>query len=207
MRHRLIISDSMESLRAPIRPGERYRGETIPLHIVDRIVEVYGPEVFLETGTYLGETVAQVRASFEAAYTIELDPRLAARARSRFRGQNVVVLEGDSGTLLPQALRALGARRALVWLDAHWSPHWSAETTARRSPEIYTAIRDELRALREASRNDHVLMIDDTLDFSGQYGYPSLDELTSLVTQINSGYDIDVQTELRRGVLVALPPL
>lgn len=184
---------------APLQPGERFHVHTIPLHIVDRLVEAYDLKVFVETGTYLGFTVEQVLNKFDEVYTIELDPKLHEQASWKFAAhEHVHCIRGDSGEKLLHTLRFIRDRRALVWLDAHWS----AGVTARGNKD--TAIVDELGALAAAPRLDHVLMIDDLADFTGQNGYPTVIELQQRIREINPNYSTNV-LDVRRGVLLALP--
>ena len=42
---------------------------------------MFGCEVFVETGTYLGDTTLRMAEHFEQCFTIELDAKLAERAR------------------------------------------------------------------------------------------------------------------------------
>lgn len=193
--------ETLDLLR-PAEPGERFHPHTIPLYLVDRLVKAYGLEVFIETGTYLGMTTESVLGQFRQVFTIELDPKLAAEARWKFEHvPNVTVLEGNSGVVLEGI--ALADRRALIWLDAHWS----GGITAQASAALHTAVRAELAALLDAfHRRDHVLMIDDIDDFNGEHGYPMRGELIDLVQQINLDYDVRI-LPVRRGVLAALPPI
>src|SRR5437868_2762726 len=68
----------------------------------------FGPRVFIETGTYLGDTLAAVKDAFDTCISIELDPALHARARTRFATDSRVQLrQGDSAQVLPEILREL----------------------------------------------------------------------------------------------------
>jgi predicted O-methyltransferase YrrM len=183
---------------APLQPGERFHPHTIPLHLVDRLVKTHDLKVFVETGTYLGFTVEHVLDKFEEIYTIELDLKLHEQASAKFEAhEKVICILGDSGKKLADLLYYMDDR-ALVWLDAHWS----AGITARGDKD--TAITAELDALGEATRRDHVLMIDDLVDFNGQNGYPTVDELKQRVREINPLYEIHL-LDVRRGVLLAIP--
>ena len=197
---------NVSKLIEPLHAGERFSVHTIPLHLVDRLVAAYDLKVFIETGTCLGNTVEMVCHQFEEIYTIELDPQLTENARWKFKANpHVHVLEGDSGKILDALVTGIqrtsffsDAKRALIWLDAHWS----GGITARGS--VDTAIVDELKALHRAVRKDHVLMIDDLAEFVGANGYPVVDELIQRVNEINPAYSIHT-LDLRRGVLIALP--
>jgi hypothetical protein len=75
----------------------------------------------VETGTFLGDTATFLSGHGYDVITIELDPRLAALARLRFRGnRHVQLIEGDSGTRLPAVVAEL-KRPTLFYLDAHYS--------------------------------------------------------------------------------------
>ena len=189
------------SLTDSVRAGERFHVHTIPLYLVDRFAKAFGLSVFVETGTYTGSTVEHVEKGFSEVFTIELDEKLAAAATSRFSGRkHVHVAQGESGVRLAEVLLSLGDRRALFWLDAHWS----GGITARQDLEIHTSVRAELSALKSSVRRDHVIMIDDIDDFQGVHGYPTQNELVELVREINPDYQIEI-LKVRRGVLVAYP--
>lgn len=196
----------MIELLAPLKPGERFHPHTIPLHLVDRLVSAYGLKLFIESGTYLGFTVEHVHEKFEKVRTIELDEKLAEAAKWKFEHvTNVEVWRGDSAEELSTALALAVFRdwRALIWLDAHYS----GGVTTGRGAEVDTPVRKELVALAlPQQRHDHVLMIDDIDDFNGERGYPTVEELKKLIGEINSAYRIEI-LPIRRGVLVALPPI
>src|SRR5512144_153877 len=174
---------------------------SIPLDVVDRIRRTHAPEVFIETGTHLGHTVEHMLSRFEMVYTIELGKEAAKLARVKFaQHKHVHVIEGDSGVELRRLLfsSVLDNRRALIWLDAHWSGG-----TTVSLPDKYTPIVDELDALYAAPRNDNVIMIDDISEFTGENGYPPLDELIGRVKEINPLYTVSIDMRLRHGVLTA----
>jgi glycosyltransferase involved in cell wall biosynthesis len=77
-------------------------------------------EVFVETGTGYGDTVAAVRPLFSEIHTIEQDESLHAAATRRFLGDAAVHVHlGDSGRVLPRIVPHLESRAVLYWLDAH----------------------------------------------------------------------------------------
>jgi hypothetical protein len=81
----------------------------------------FGCNVLVETGTCLGEMIVATLHDFAAFHSIELSPYLAARAKDRLANRtHVSVHEGDSATVLPRVMAGLD-RRALIWLDAHYS--------------------------------------------------------------------------------------
>ena len=81
----------------------------------------HGLQVLVETGTYLGDTIAALRSEFREVTSIELSPALHACAVSRFStAKNVSLLEGESGEVLATLVPTLD-ETALFWLDGHFS--------------------------------------------------------------------------------------
>jgi hypothetical protein len=77
--------------------------------------------VWVETGTYFGDTTAYLARTARKVVTIEPDQQLAERAAARFANQsNVVVLHGTSEEVLPGLLRDLDGPVSF-WLDGHFS--------------------------------------------------------------------------------------
>jgi hypothetical protein len=113
----------------------------------------YRLRVFVETGTFVGSTVAALAPEFDECTTIELSPVYHARAAARFQSApHVVCLEGDSSIILPKVLTTLD-QPTLFWLDAHTS---GGDTANSRDP-----IMDELTAILAHPIQGHVVLIDD----------------------------------------------
>jgi hypothetical protein len=135
---------------------------------------VHGLRVFVETGTYLGDTASALRSDFDRIVTIELDPVLARWAAGRFHHDpHITVLRGDSGELLPDVLAGL-REPALFWLDGHYS---GPGTAYGDSP---TPVLRELSSIVAHPVDGHVVLIDDARCFGHDTGYPSLDEIEAV---------------------------
>lgn len=147
---------------------------------------------FIETGTYLGDTLAHIASNREVeCISIELADELAYKAQRRFQSwPNVTLYHGDSGRLLPELVYALDVP-ALFWLDGHYSGGITA------IGEIDTPISTELQAILESPVKGHVILIDDARCFDGTAGYPFLDELFVKVRQY-AEYEIDVSADIIR---------
>src|SRR5437879_2682040 len=86
---------------------------------VGDLAKRFGIGVFVETGTYHGDTLASLLPHFDRLISIEIEPKLASRARARFEGESkVTIIQGDSANGLRSALRNLDGQPALIWLDA-----------------------------------------------------------------------------------------
>ena len=144
--------------------------------IIRAYAKRFAPPTFVETGTYLGSTVAAVRDRFRRVYSIELDEALYARARQRFRHlRHVTILHGDSGEVLPGLLTRIDGA-CLFWLDAHFS----GGSTAKGARE--TPIVQEIEAILAHPVKGHVILVDDGRGFGVCPDFPTLEELRRLVT-------------------------
>jgi putative sugar O-methyltransferase len=148
-------------------------------------------KVLIETGTYLGDTIAVVKKDFADVYSIELSPELHNRARARFAADsNVHLLLGDSGDILKQILPGI-ARSPLFWLDAHYS----GDITARGA--IDTPIIQELDTIFALCPYG-VVLIDDARCFDGTNSYPTLSQLSKFVADRAPEWVFEVKDDIIR---------
>jgi hypothetical protein len=161
------------------------------------LIGAYSPDVFLETGTYMGETTRFFVGNGVPVYTVELKRWFwfIARVRLGWSNPELTLLRGDS----LDAIRVLGQReyrRPLVYLDAHW---WG------KPP-----VREEVSELMLGW--DEVLTIIDDCRVPGDdgYGYDSFDgqpfdldlfELDDTVLAAYPAHPSSVETGARRGTL------
>lgn len=150
-----------------------------PRLIKQKIIRDYANKnsirTFIETGTYLGETVNAIRNTFSTIYTMEIDEKLYRRARKKFAGvSKIKIYSGDSGELLPKILKKIN-KPCLFWLDAHFS----AGITSKG--EKYTPILEELNCILSHQERSHVILIDDAEYFNGKGDYPTIKSLRDLV--------------------------
>lgn len=152
----------------------------------------YSASVLIETGTFLGDMVFAVKHLFDEIISIELDNRLYARAKERFRHYpHISILQGDSGELLPRVLANIN-ERSLFWLDAHYS----GEMTARGDRE--TPIEAELRHILSNHSTESTILIDDARLFTGERDYPNLEELEVFVLRSRPTWVFEVRDDIIR---------
>lgn len=150
----------------------------------------YGCATLVESGTFHGETVAFARKWFRKVISIELLPQLYEMNRRRFRSAtNVRLFGGDSGNVLPEAIREIDGR-ALFWLDGHYSGPGTARAENSECPVVA-----ELAAIRASGRFDDCILIDDARLFGVNPDYPKIDEVTKILRGINSNYEIRVEED------------
>lgn len=152
----------------------------------------YRLKQFIETGTHLGDSLAYIARDRSVQCTsIELADSYYRAAIRRFASyQNISLLHGDSGLLLPECVEKL-CEPALFWLDGHYSGGVTAKGDAD------TPISTELAAILDSPIKNHVVLIDDARCFTGENGYPYLDALIKTVRE-HGNFDIEVSTDIIR---------
>src|SRR5919197_4861798 len=100
---------------------------SIDRRLLARLTELLPLKVFVETGTYEGDSLQAATDFFDELHTIELSDELFARAAERFEGSpQVQVHHGSSPDVLGELSGRLRRRSVLYWLDAHWCGEDSA---------------------------------------------------------------------------------
>jgi len=150
-------------------------------------------EVFIESGTYLGNTTFYAADLFNEIHTIELSADLFYKAKERFKEkENVFIYQGDSSEILHTLLPKISSR-ILFYLDGHYSGGNTAQGSSN------TPIMRELQAIRDSNKGNAVILIDDIRCFQDSHspekilnthleGYPDLRQLTHALLEINSDY-------------------
>jgi hypothetical protein len=160
--------------------------------LLRRYAQEYGLHILVETGSYLGDTVATLRREFNHVYSIELSAELARQARRRFRGaSNVTIVEGDSGTVLHEIVRGLHAP-ALFWLDGHFS----GGVTARGSRD--TPVLAELETVLSHPQQGHVLLIDDAGWLDVELGGTGLEQIQAQILAAHPHWVVDLRNDILR---------
>ncbi|MEO0794591.1 MAG: SGNH/GDSL hydrolase family protein [Verrucomicrobiota bacterium] len=146
--------------------------------------ERFNCKVFIETGTYLGDTLDALADDFDALHSIELSPQLYQDAKRRFSEKPFITMhQGNSGDVLPHLLEELN-EPALFWLDGHASGSDTAQ------PDELTPILRELKAVVQHPIKQHCIMIDDAREFGRGKGYPSLKRVRAIVDGIYPGWEV-----------------
>jgi hypothetical protein len=192
----------LQELRQPAYLLATYRGEyrPAPHPIKMRIVRCYLPTrpdfTFVETGTFLGDTIASLLDKCNSIVSIEINPELFARAKLRFSNySNVECRLGDVAVELPRVLASLD-RPAVFWLDAHWSGGITG-----RGP-IDDPILVSLRQIEEHHVHTHTLLIDDARSFDGKDNRPDIGEIVARILAINQDYRVVVHGDIIAASLV-----
>lgn len=130
--------------------------------------------IFVEAGTYKGETTAFFVHYADQVVSVELHDGLFAAAQQRFeRHTNVTLVHGDSLVEIPKVV-ANCSSPPLVFLDGHFSGAGTAKGEEMEPAE------STLRRLADVAPAGTTIVIDDLRLFgSGLAGFPQLDVITA----------------------------
>jgi hypothetical protein len=111
--------------------------------------------IFIETGTYLGQTTEIAASMFEKVHTIEVKNDLFISAKNKLsRYPNVVCHLGDSSILLEDICKKL-TKSSCFWLDGHYS----AGNTGKGSKNV--PLYEELQTIMKNCSQECIILIDD----------------------------------------------
>src|SRR6266481_2354804 len=118
-----VVLDTLELLKWSVRRilDFQWRQTRLPSILKRRVIASYAHRyklrTFVESGTYLGGTVAFMRRYCPRVYSIEFQAHLAKPAQQRFTHDPAIrILQGDGATWMPQIVAEL-QEPALFWLD------------------------------------------------------------------------------------------
>jgi hypothetical protein len=130
-------------------------------HLLWTEPRIFG-DVFVECGTYFGDSVVTARKVFPTVHTIEISSELWEAAHKRFAADpNVTCHFGHSPDVLATLLPQLDRTPVVVWLDAHWS---KGSTSFH---DVHVPLLHELRVISEMAQGPCLLLIDDVRLFGG----------------------------------------
>ena len=165
--------------------------DPIKMMVVWSYLKKYSIGEFVETGTYLGDTLCYIAKKGVRCTSIELSRELYETAGKRFEAyKNVRLVQGDSGQRLPEVLKDIN-NPVLFWLDGHYSSGITA------SAGTHTPVSIELKAILGHPIKQHVILIDDARCFDGTNDYPHLDDMLRII-QEDGSYWAEVSTDIIR---------
>lgn len=155
-------------------------------HLKPEYIEKYGNgKIFVETGTYLGQTVElmQRMPHWNEINSIEIDEGLYKEAKNKFVSDDKVkIWLGDSAQVLKSLVDHI-EEPATFWLDAH--PSGPLRGTG------ISPVLNELQIILSGKRKDHTIFIDDKRLFGSQeWGGITLQDAMSLIEKINPSYNV-----------------
>jgi len=167
--------------------------------VIEGFARSYFIHAFVETGTFLGDTVEYFRQKFDTLYSIELSKTLAEKAAARFAGnKNVQIIQGDSGEELKKLVLKIDAP-TLYWLDGHYSSEFfmGSEYIVTARGEKDTPVVNELKTLLN-DKHKHVILIDDARLFNGENDYPTIKQIRKMLLDAAHPYTLSVEKDIIR---------
>ena len=148
--------------------------------------------VFIETGTFKGDSVALMSSLFRELHTCELSPELHAAAVKRFENDPAIHCHlGPSPVSLSELAGAHERQPLLYWLDAHWC---SADHTA--GEESQCPLLEEIAAIAPL-HPDSVVWIDDARYFMApplfpleSRGWPTFQQVITSLQALSAAHDV-----------------
>lgn len=152
----------------------------------------FGVRIFVETGTYKGDTVFSLQKCFDKLYSIELDQKLFEKAKERFADvSKIKIIQGDSSKILPVVLSEIN-EKTIFWLDAHYSRGITA------CGEKETPVSEELEAISNHKIREHIILIDDAKSFGTSNDYPDIKEVNAFCAQKFKNHEFEVKDGIIR---------
>lgn len=125
---------------------------TVALHLKD----TFGLKCFVETGTYMGNTVKWAIDNFDKVISIEITKAFHKHVLNTVHSPNLQLILGDSATKLAEVCASLNNEPTLFWLDAHWTGEKEYPLPYERFPLL-----DEISAINNNFSGVHAIMVDD----------------------------------------------
>lgn len=160
-----------------------------------------GAKVFIETGTFRGDTARWASQHFLHVVTIEASDEYYAKAVERFSSDpNVTVLHGNSRDRLQEVVDSL-EEKAIFWLDAHWS---GGETYGELDE---CPILDEIN-LANSGLIGHAIFVDDARLFLAPPPLPhDLQQWPNIADVLESLQPVNNYVAVFEDVIISVPKL
>jgi hypothetical protein len=171
---------------------------SIDLQLVKTLKQALPLTQFVETGTFEGDTVEQVKPLFETIHSVELAEEYYLRSVERFQSiPHIKLYCGRSEDVLRSLQPLLEKQSVLYWLDAHWC---LANHTAGQTSQC--PILQELDAIQHLN-SDSVILMDDARLFlcpppqpHEVSQWPSFDAILRKLYSLSNGHEVMVLNDV-----------
>ena len=109
---------------------------------------------FIESGTLEGETIFKVEPYFDKLYTIEFSEKYYNNTRSKYKGDKIEFILGDSSVEFESLLPKIN-ERSIFFLDGHWSGGDTGHS-AKDCP-----LEEEITHINNLFKHDAIIIVDD----------------------------------------------
>lgn len=166
--------------------------------LVEFLTDQIPSSVFIETGTFRGDTIALVKPYFPQIFSIECSEKYYQATASRFQNDfSVTILNGDSRIVLVDLVKQMNNAPILFWLDAHWCEDENAVGKSSQCPLL-----DELCAIHQLNEKS-VILIDDARLFlcppgkpHDYYQWPNFNEILVALNKLSTKHNIMIVNDV-----------
>jgi glycosyltransferase involved in cell wall biosynthesis len=162
--------------------------------LVEALQSVLPLRVFVETGTFEGDTISTIEGSFDKVISIELSEVQWKDAARRFAPlPHVQILCGNSGDRLRELKGEFQEQEVLYWLDAHW-----CVATDTAGDQSQCPLLDELAAIGGLNEKSVVLIDDARLFLAPPLApheisqWPSLQDIMQALQHLSAHHELMV---------------
>jgi len=109
---------------------------------------------FIETGTYVGDTIFSMEPYFSTLHTIEISDLHYNQTKNRYYGSKINFIKGDSSVVFNSLLPNI-SDKCIFFLDGHWS----SGNTGRG--DVDCPLVEEITSIHELYKHEAIIVIDD----------------------------------------------
>jgi hypothetical protein len=146
---------------------------------------------FIETGTYIGDTIFNLEPFFQELHTIEFSHKYYYNTKNRYRGNKINFILGDSSIVFETLLPSI-TDKCIFFLDGHYS----GGDTGKSFKDC--PLDEEITNINNLFQHDAIIIIDDFrlfgLDKSSGHDWSEINKeklLNILQSRINNVYHLD----------------
>jgi hypothetical protein len=94
---------------------------SLDINLVKEVKKKFLLDVFIETGTFKGDTIENVKDIFKNIYSVEISNEYFKLAYEKFKAfEHIKIVESNSPSFIKSLKNEFINKSVLFWLDAHW---------------------------------------------------------------------------------------
>lgn len=157
------------------------------------ILNKYKTDIFIETGSNMGEAISlALKLNFDKIFSCEPEKTFYNFCRAKFsKKTNVMLFNDRSENILPFIINNID-KQSTFWLDGHGYQD--------------IPLLKELEIIKQSSRNDHIILIDDCRMFNSiDWNFLSKKDVIKYLFKINKNYNISYEDSINgeKDIMVA----